>query len=111
MAKPQKLNDLGEPIVDTWLSKKYRETVRKGLEDGRARGLDEGRREAEARARQDHRATLAGQAQRKFGVETAKGLATLLEGVSSPERLAEIANLIIDCASGEELLSHASETS
>lgn len=127
VAKLRELDDLREPVVDTWLSKKYRETIRKGLEDGRARGLEkgrargleegrargleEGRREAEARARQDHRATLAGQAQRKFGVETAKGLATLLEGVSSLERLAEIANLIIDCASGEELLSRAAETS
>lgn len=111
VAKLKQLKDLAEPHVDTWLSKQYRETVRQGYEDGLAKGLEEARREAEARAWQDHRATLVGQARRKFGVKTAKALATVLESVSSPERLAEVANLIIDCMNGEELLSRAAETS
>ena len=46
-------------------------------------------------------------AERKFGRETAKELGVLLETVSGSGRLAEIADLIIDCASGEELLVHA----
>lgn len=97
--------------------------LRQGLEEGRARGRQEGikegrregrrkgRREAEARALQDQRATLARQARRKFGAETAKELASLLAGVGDSGRLDEVADLIIDCATGRELLAHTAETS
>ena len=118
--KLQGLEDLGGPVVDTWLSKRYRETVQQGLEDGRAKGLEQGRAEGleqrleEGRTKgrkEGQRTMLVRLAERKFGVETATALATLLEGASSPERLAEVADLIIDCGSGEELLSRAAETS
>ena len=103
MARVQRLEDLGGPVVDSWFAKRLRESGRKE----RA----EGRREAEARARQNLRATLVRQARRKFGVETAEELAALLEGVPGSDRLAEVADLIIDCASGPELLARAAETS
>ena len=108
VAKVQRLEDLGGPVVDSWFAKRLRKSGRKeraeGLEEGRA----EGRREAEARARRDQRATLVRQARRKFGVETAEELAALLERVSDPDRLAEVADLIIDCTSGPELLARSS---
>ena len=112
--KLQELDDLGGPVVDTWLSKRYRETVQQGLEDGRAKGLEQGRAEGleqrlEEGRTKGQRTMLVRLAERKFGVETATALATLVEGVSSPERLAEVADLIIDCANGEELLSHTVE--
>ena len=46
---------------------------------------------------------------RKFGEAAAGELAALLEGVSGPARLATVADLIIDCASGSELLARAAE--
>lgn len=76
--------------------------LRQGLEEGRRKG----RREAEARARQNQHATLARLARRKFGAETAKELALLLDGVRDSGRLDEVADLIIDCATGRELLAH-----
>ena len=107
VAKVQRLEDLGGPVVDSWFAKRLRESGRKE----RAEGRREGRREAEARAQRGQRATLVRQARRKFGVETGKELAALLEGISSSGRLAEVADLIIDCASGPELLARAAETS
>ena len=119
VAKVQRLEDLGGPVVDSWFAKRLRKSGRKeraeGLEEGRAEGRREGRREgqrkAEALARQNQRATLVRQARRKFGVETAEELAALLEEVSSSGRLAEVADLIIDCTSGPELLARTAETS
>ena len=69
-------------------------------------GRAQGRKEA-ARARREQRATLVRQAGRKFGSETAEGLASLLERVSDSGRVAEIADLIIDCASGTDFLAQA----
>lgn len=139
VARVQQLQDLAEPVVDSWFAKKFREASRKGWEtgleagrdagreagraegraegreegraEGREEGREEGRREAEARARRDLRATIERQADRKFGGETASALATLLEGVSGPGRLAEVADLVIDCRSGPELLARAAKTS
>ena len=104
VAKVQRLEDLGGPVVDSWFAKRLRESGRKERAEGLKEGRAEGRREG-------LRATLVRQARRKFGVETGKELATLLEGVSGSDRLAEVADLIIDCASGPELLARAAETS
>lgn len=130
VARVMKLEDLKSPIVETWWAKERREARRKGLEEGRAEGLtkgleegrakgraegraegrSEGRRAAEADARREQRATLARLAERKFGADAAKDLATLLEGVSDPERLAGVADLIIDCANGRSFLDRVAES-
>ena len=119
MAKLRELEDLESPVVDTWWAAERRESHRKGLEEGRRQGLREGRREgrqearkesqqeSEARARLAQQATLVRQAQRKFGSETAEGLAALLEGAADLEGVAEVADLIIDCASGRDFLAQA----
>ena len=119
MAKLRELEDLESPVVDTWWAAERRESHQKGLEEGRRQGLREGRREgrqearkegrqeSEARARLAQQATLVRLAQRKFGSETAEGLAALLEGVADLERVAEVADLIIDCGSGRDFLAQA----
>ena len=84
--------------------REVREEVRREV---REEGRQEGRQEAEARALLERRATLVRLARRKFDAETAKELGALLEEVSASERLAEVADLVIDCASGQELLAHA----
>ena len=110
VAKVQRLEDLGEPVVDSWFAKELRESRRKSRAEGLEEGRELGRREAEARERQNQRAMLVRQAGRKFSVEVANELAALLEEVSGPDRLAEVADLIIDCTSGPELLARAAET-
>ena len=110
VAKVQRLEDLGEPVVDSWFAKELRESRRKSRAEGLEEGRELGRREAEARERQNQRAMLVRQAERKFSVEVANELAALLKEVSGPDRLAEVADLIIDCTSGPELLARAAET-
>ncbi len=65
---------------------------------------------ARREGREREHATLVRQARRKFGAETADQLASLLADVSDPERVGEIADLIIDCASGADLLAQAART-
>ena len=107
MAKLRELGDLESPVVDTWWAAERREARRKGLEEGRRQGREEGRQEGEARARLEQRATLVRLARRKFGSETAEELAALLEGAADLEGVAEVADLIIDCTSGRDLLARA----
>ena len=111
MAKLRELEDLASPVVETWWAAERREARRKGLEEGRRegrrQGREEGRQEGEARARLEQRATLVRLARRKFGSETAERLAALLEGATDLEGVAEVADLIIDCTSGRDLLARA----
>ena len=122
MAKLRELEDLASPVVDTWWAAERREAHRKGLEEGRRQGLREGLREGQQEARKEgrqegeargrrlgQRATLVRQARRKFGSETAEGLAALLEGAAELDGVAEVADLIIDCGSGRNFLAQVAE--
>ncbi len=60
-----------------------------------------------AEARADECARLCRQAGRKFGNRASARLSVLIDGVSDPERLAEVGDWIIDCATEDELLARA----
>jgi len=105
VSRLQRLGDLERVAQTFWGAERLAER-RKGRAEGRAVGRAQGRKEA-ARARREQRATLVRQAGRKFGSETAEGLASLLEGVGDSGRVAEIADLIIDCTSGGDFLARA----
>ncbi len=131
VAKVKQMGDLTGGVAQIWLAedreknrREVREEVRQEVREEvcqevreevreevrrevREEGRQEGRQEAEARALLERRATLVRLARRKFDAETAKELGALLEEVSASERLAEVADLVIDCASGQELLAHA----
>ena len=98
MENVQELRDL-EPVVHSFWGAERLAARREGREEGRAEGREEGREREQA--------TLVRQARRKFGSETADGLASLLAGVSDPARVGEVADLIIDCASGADFLAQA----
>ena len=87
MENVRELADL-EPVVHSFWGAERLAARREGREEGRA-------------------ATLVRLARRKFGAETADRLASLLADVSESERVDEIADLIIDCASGDDLLAQA----
>ena len=90
MERVRELEDLESPIIETIWDRNYRDEGRR-----------EGRKEGEVLGQ---RATLVRTAGRKFGAETAKQLVALLEGISDLERTDHVADLIIDCASGSDLL-------
>ena len=89
--------------VKEWTEQWFREGQEKGLEQGREQGLERGRAE--------ERALLCRLAARKFGAETAARLEGLLERLSDPERLAEVGDRIIECATEAELLDRAERIS
>ena len=75
------------------------------LEQGMARGVERGVTEGVARARADERALLCRQADRKFGGRAAERLSARIDGVTDPERLAEVGDWIIDCGTEAEFLA------
>ncbi|MYH51335.1 MAG: hypothetical protein F4139_00125 [Gemmatimonadetes bacterium] len=72
----------------------HRDGVQQGLEQGLERGRAEGRR-----------ALVGRLATRKFGAQTAEQLSRVPEDIADPERLAEVADAIIDCDSDAELFA------
>ena len=65
--------------------------------EGRAQGL--------AQRIERDRARLRRQTERKFGAATAEELAPLLASIDDPGQLDALADWIIDCANGRELLA------
>ena len=83
--------------------------VKAGIEAGIARARAETLEQGLEQGLERERTLLSRQAARKFGAEAGAGLATLLVGVADPDRLAEIGDLVVDCADGAELLARAQE--
>ena len=95
----QEMTTLLEANLDKW---------RAGvLQQGRAEGIAQGLERGEARARADQRAQLRRLAGRKFGGQAADRLAARIDGVTDPERLAEVGDWIIDCGTEAEFLARA----
>ena len=114
---PSLMETMEEPpmlaeTLDEWAEEKYRLGRAEGMERGRAEGVERGRAEGVERGRfkgrvEGGRALLLRQAQRRFGADVAEALSKLIEGVDDPDRLAEVADLVVDCATGSELLARA----
>ncbi len=79
--------------------------LEQGLERGLEQGLERGLEQGLERGRAEGRALVGRLATRKFGAETAEQLSRLLEDIVDPERLAEVADAIIDCDSDAELFA------
>ena len=75
-----------------------------------AEGVLRGRTEGRAEGTAHERATLARQAARRFGAGFGRRLAAALREVSDPVELGRIGDLIVDCATGEELLASLNGT-
>ncbi len=91
------------PDDDPMIRSLRRESEQQGLAKGRAEGIEQGRAEGIVQGR----AMLVRLTTRRFGAETAAALAGLLEGVGSPESLAEIGERLVDCETSVELLDCA----
>ena len=83
--------------VTRWRQEALDEGMRRGMSEGMSEGMRQGLAEGE-------RTLLRRQAARRFGVETGDALAALLANEQDAERLAEVGELMMDCANPEELL-------
>ena len=96
-----------------WLEQGRAEGVEQGLEQGRAEGVEQGRAEGVARGRaegveqgrDEERTLLCRQAARKFDGAAGEGLAAALRGVTDPDRLGQVGDWIIECATASDLLA------
>ena len=76
------------------LEEQVQEWTKQWFEEGREEGREQGQR-----------ALLRRQAARKFDAEAAERLSELLNGLSNPERLAEIGEWIIECETAPSCLN------
>ena len=88
----------------------HRDGIRRGLEQGLERGLKkglaQGLEQGLQRGRTEEGRALVGRlTTRKFGARTARQLSRILEDIADPERLADVADAIIDCESDAELFA------
>ena len=97
------LREWEERIIDEGRQAGRREGRQEGRQEGRREGLQEGRQEM----LEGERTLLCGLAERRFGAATGEALAGILAGVEDHAELMRIGTLIVDCASGPELLARA----
>ena len=85
----------------TTLEARSREWPQEWLEQGREEGLERGREEGR---QQGQLALLSRLASHRFGAATAEALVAALTG-GDPARLEAVADLVVDCETGSELLN------
>ena len=92
--------------IEKGLRQGLEQGLERGLDQGLKRGLERGLQQGLQRGRaEEGRALVRRLATRKFGARTAKQLSRVLEEITDPERLAEVADAIIDCDSDAELFA------
>ena len=79
--------------------------LREGREQGLAEGRELGREQGLTEGVDQQRALLCRQAEARFDAATAARLAELLAPVADPERLAEVGDRLVRCATAAEFLS------
>ena len=113
MAEVDRLHESGELEVRLG-SRALAERARlrsEGRVEGRVEGRAEGRAEGMERGIAAERELLGRLAARKFGIDASERLAALLARIDDPERLAEVGDLIIDCATGDDLIARVADLS
>ena len=110
---PSLMNMMEEPpmlaeTLDEWAEEKFRLGRVAGMEQGMGQGIEQGMEQGRFKGRvEGERALLIRLAQRRFGAEVSAALSKLVEAVDDPDRLAEMGDLVVDCATGRELLDRA----
>ena len=99
-----------DATLERWEKAKIAEGVERGLAEGVERGLAQGIEQGlaegvERGAAQGRVALLGRQAERRFGTGVADQLTALLADVSDLSRLDEAGEWLLECATGEALLT------
>ena len=95
------MTTVAEAAWDRWEAKVMAKGFEQGVERGVRRGIAQGRAEGGAQI-------ISRQAALRFGTGAAERLAGLLEGLTEQEDLDRVGDWILQCDSGDELLSRVS---
>ena len=98
----ERVSEMREQVHRDGIEKGLAQGLDQGLKQGLERGLQQGLQRGRA---EEGRALVRRLATRKFGALTAKQLSRVLGDSADPERLAEVADAIIDCDSDAELFA------
>ena len=102
----ERIDEYVETRIKTGIEERsLKQGLERGLERGLEQGLEQGREQGLTQGLEQERVLLSRLTARKFDARTAARLAALLDGIADPERLAEIGEQVIDCATGAELLA------
>lgn len=92
--------------VQKWGEEERRQWLKQGIEKGLERGIEKGLE----RGRTDGERNLVRRlASRRYGRETADQLVPILDRLSDPERIAAIADAVLECETVEEFIAQARE--
>ena len=94
-----------QELVAGWVAEGREQGLKEGVEQGIERGIEQGIE----RGRSEERRRLCRQAALKFTAETAPRLSVLLQRLTDPERLEQVGDWIIECATEEELLARVQD--
>ena len=99
------MTTVAEAAWDRWEAKVRAEGLEQGLERGIEQGIEQG---VERGIRRGGSRLVIRQAALKFGTAAAERLAGLLENLTEQEDLDKVGDWILQCGSGDELLSRTS---
>ncbi len=88
--------------VRKWGEERDQQWLEKGITRGRREGVQQGRIEGE-------RELVYRLVTRRFGPGTAERLVPVLDGVLDPERIAVVADAVLECGTAEEFIARARE--
>ena len=99
------MTTVAEAAWDRWEAKVRAESMERGMERGIEQGMERG---IERGVRRGGARIVCRLATLKFGAGAAERLAGLLEGLTEQEDLDRVGDWILECGSGDELLSRVS---
>ena len=101
----------GEELNQQWLEKGIEQGRREGVERGRLEGIELGIPHGVERGRlEGERSLVYRLVTRRFGAAAAVHFVPVLNRLSDPERIAAIADAVLECETTEECLTRARET-
>ena len=94
-------------LMEARLQEWHDSAIAQGVQQGMRQGMQQGMRQGVHQGQKD---LLRRQAERRFDAETARWLSALLEGADA-DRLIDVGDWIVECASGDELLDRVGQAS
>ena len=97
----EKIDRWGEEILERGIKQGVKQGIKQGVEQGIEQGVKQGIEQSIER----EKALLRHQAERRFGPAAAQRLSAVLAAVTDADRLAEVGEWIVDCATAAEFLA------